>query len=82
LSADVDREITGEIETLLALGASPSLRQGDFAEFRRQAEAALTLRARAATSGSSIAACSCLSPAGVPFGTILKREVHHTSLPL
>jgi PAS domain S-box-containing protein len=44
LSADVDREIIGEIETLLALGASPSLRQGNFAEFQRQAEAALTLR--------------------------------------
>jgi PAS domain S-box-containing protein len=44
LSADVDREITGEIETLLALSASPSLRQGDFAEFQRQAEAALAWR--------------------------------------
>ncbi len=44
LSSDVDREITGEIETLLGLAGSPSLRQGDFAEFRRQAEAALTLR--------------------------------------
>jgi hypothetical protein len=36
LSADVDREIIGEIETLLALSASPSLRQGDFTEFRRR----------------------------------------------
>jgi two-component sensor histidine kinase len=44
LSADVDREIIGEIETLQALAASPSLRQGDFAEFQRQAEAALALR--------------------------------------
>ncbi len=44
LSADVDREVTGEIETLLALAASPSLRQGDFAEFQRQAEAPLTFR--------------------------------------
>jgi PAS domain S-box-containing protein len=44
LSSDVDREIVGEIETLLGLAASPSLRQGDFAEFQRQAEAALALR--------------------------------------
>jgi len=36
LSADVDREITGEIKRLQALAASPSLRQGDFAEFQRQ----------------------------------------------
>jgi hypothetical protein len=41
LSADVDREIIGEIETLLALGASPSLRRGDFSEFHRQPEAAV-----------------------------------------
>jgi PAS domain S-box-containing protein len=41
LSANVDREIVGEIERLQALAASPSLRQGDFAEFQRQAEAAL-----------------------------------------
>jgi PAS domain S-box-containing protein len=44
LSADVDREITGEIKRLQALAASPSLRQGDFAEFQRQAEASLALR--------------------------------------
>ncbi len=44
LSADVDREIVGEVETLLGLAGSPSLRQGDLAEFQRQAEAALTLR--------------------------------------
>ena len=43
LSAEVDREIIGEIERLQALGASPSLRQGDFAEFQRQAEASLAL---------------------------------------
>src|SRR6266566_245145 len=43
LSADVDREIIGEIERLQALAASLSLRQGDFAEFQRQAEAALGL---------------------------------------
>jgi PAS domain S-box-containing protein len=44
LAAEVDREIIGEIERLQALAASPSLRDGDFAEFRRQAEASLTLR--------------------------------------
>jgi PAS domain S-box-containing protein len=44
LSADVDREIVGEIETLQALAASPSLRRGDFAAFQQQAEAPLTLR--------------------------------------
>jgi PAS domain S-box-containing protein len=41
LSANVDREVIGEIERLQALAASLSLRQGDFAEFQRQAEAAL-----------------------------------------
>jgi PAS domain S-box-containing protein len=44
LSSDVDREITGEIERLQALAASASLRQGDFAEFQRQAEASLAWR--------------------------------------
>ncbi len=46
LSAGVDREIIGEIERLQALAASPSLRQGDFAEFQRQAEASLALLQR------------------------------------
>jgi PAS domain S-box-containing protein len=44
LSAEVDREIIGEIGRLEALAASPSLRQGDFAAFQRQAEASLALR--------------------------------------
>jgi PAS domain S-box-containing protein len=44
LSAEVDREIIGEIERLQALAASPSLRQGDFAAFQRQAEASLAMR--------------------------------------
>jgi hypothetical protein len=43
LSAGVDRQIIGEIERLQALAASPSLRQGDFDEFQRQAEASLAL---------------------------------------
>jgi PAS domain S-box-containing protein len=46
LSAGVDREIVGEIERLEALAASPSLRQGDFAEFQRQAEASLAFQRR------------------------------------
>jgi PAS domain S-box-containing protein len=46
LSAGVDREIIGEIERLQALAASPSLRQGDFAEFQRQAEASLAMQQR------------------------------------
>src|SRR5258708_39486869 len=46
LSAGVDRNIIGEIEKLQALAASPSLRQGDLAEFQRQAEASLGLRPR------------------------------------
>jgi two-component sensor histidine kinase/PAS domain-containing protein len=46
LSANVDREIIGHMERLQALAASPSLRHGDFAEFRRQAEASLALRHR------------------------------------
>jgi PAS domain S-box-containing protein len=40
-SAEIDNEILGEIERLQALAASPSLREGDFAEFQRQAEASL-----------------------------------------
>jgi PAS domain S-box-containing protein len=44
LSASVDREIIGEMERVQALATSPSLRQGDYAEFRRQAEASLGLR--------------------------------------
>jgi PAS domain S-box-containing protein len=43
LSAGVDRQIIGEVERLQALAASPSLRQGDFAEFQHQAEASLAL---------------------------------------
>ena len=44
LSANVDREVIGEIEKLQALASSPSLRQGDLGEFQRQAEASITLR--------------------------------------
>jgi hypothetical protein len=44
LSANVDGEIIGEIERLQALAASPSLRQGDFADFQHQAVASLALR--------------------------------------
>jgi PAS domain S-box-containing protein len=72
LSADVDREVVGEIETLLALGASQSLRQGDFADFQRQAEAALTLR----QSGNIMLVdrnMQQLVNTGVPFGTTLDK---------
>jgi hypothetical protein len=41
LSAEVDHEISTDIERLQALATSPSLRRGDFAEFQRQAEAPL-----------------------------------------
>jgi PAS domain S-box-containing protein len=44
LSENVDSEIIGEIERLQALATSPSLRQGDFADFQHQAEASLALR--------------------------------------
>jgi PAS domain S-box-containing protein len=44
LSGTIDREIGGEIDRLHTLAASASLRQGDFAEFQRQAEASLAWR--------------------------------------
>ncbi len=44
LSAEVDHEISGEIDRLQSLAAAPSLRRGDFAAFRRQAEAIAALR--------------------------------------
>ncbi len=43
LSANIDREVIGEIDRLQALAASRSLRQRDFAEFQHQAEASLAL---------------------------------------
>jgi PAS domain S-box-containing protein len=43
LSADIDREVIGEIKRLQALAASPSLRHGDFAAFQSQAEASLSM---------------------------------------
>jgi PAS domain S-box-containing protein len=46
LSAGVDREIVSEIARLQALAASPSLHQGDFTEFQRQAEVSLALQQR------------------------------------
>jgi PAS domain S-box-containing protein len=72
LSSDVDREIVGEIETLLGLAGSPSLRQGDLAEFQRQAEAALTLR----HSGNIVLVdrnMQQLVNTGVTFGTSLPK---------
>jgi hypothetical protein len=67
LSANVDREIRGEIERLQALAASPSLRQGDFAEFQHQAQASLALR----RSGNIVLIdrnMQLLVHTGVPFG--------------
>jgi hypothetical protein len=72
LSAAVDREIIGEVERLQALAASPSLRQGDFAEFQGQAEASLTLR----QSGNIMLIdgdMRQLVNTSVPFGTPLEE---------
>jgi hypothetical protein len=44
LSAEVDHEISGDIDRLQALAAAPLLRRGDFAAFRRLAEATTALR--------------------------------------
>jgi two-component sensor histidine kinase/PAS domain-containing protein len=74
LSADVDREIIGEIETLEALAASPSLRHGDFAAFQRQAEAPLTLR----RSGNIVLFDRDIRQivnTSVPFGTPMPKGV-------
>ncbi len=72
LSAAVDREIIGETERLQALAASPSLRQGDFAEFQRQAEASLTLR----QSGNIMLIDSDMRQVvntSLPFGTPMQK---------
>jgi len=72
LSANVDNEIMGEIERLQALAASPSLRQGDFADFRHQAEASLALRRR----GNIVLIdrnMQLLVHTAVPFGKSLPR---------
>ena len=72
LSAEVDREIIGEIGRLEALAASPSLRQGDFASFQRQAEASLALR----QSGNIMLVdrdMRQLVNTWVPFGTPLEK---------
>jgi PAS domain S-box-containing protein len=74
LSADVDREIIGEIETLEALAASPSLLHGDFAAFQRQAEAPLTLR----QSGNIVLFDRDMRQiinTSVPFGTPMPKGV-------
>jgi PAS domain S-box-containing protein len=72
LSANVDREIIGEMERLQALAASPSLRHGDFAEFQRQAEASLAMR----QSGNIVLIdrnMQQLVNTAVPFGTPLPK---------
>jgi two-component system, sensor histidine kinase len=79
LSAGVDRQIIGEIERLQAVAASPSLRQGDFAEFQRQAEAALALL----QSGNIVLIdrnMQELINTWVPFGTRLGKAAISESL--
>jgi PAS domain S-box-containing protein len=74
MSAEVEHEIIGEIERLQALAASPSLREGDFAEFQRQAEASLAFR----QSGNMILVdrnMRQLVNTSVPFGTALPKTV-------
>jgi PAS domain S-box-containing protein len=83
LSAEVDREIIGEIERLQALAASPSLRQGDFAEFQHQAEASLALR----QSGNIMLIdreMQQLVNTWVPFGTPMEKAAvpEHTQMAL
>jgi PAS domain S-box-containing protein len=72
LSGEVDREIVSEIEKLQALAVSPSLRQGDFAAFQRQAEASLAFRR-----GGNIMLVDRnmqqLVNTWVPFGTPLEK---------
>ncbi len=79
LSATIDREIVGEIDRLQALAASASLRQSDFAEFQRQAEAALAWR----QSGSIVLIdrnMQELANTWVPFGTPLGKAAVAESL--
>jgi hypothetical protein len=74
LSAGVDREIISEIERLRALAASPSLQQGDFAEFQRQAEVSLALQQR----GNIVLIdrnMQQLVNTFVPFGKLLPKAV-------
>jgi PAS domain S-box-containing protein len=72
LSGEVDREIVNEIEKLEALAVSPSLRQGDFVAFQRQAEALLAFR-----QGGNIMlvgrSMQQLVNTWVPFGTPLEK---------
>jgi PAS domain S-box-containing protein len=79
LSANVDRQIIGEIERLQALAASASLRQGDFTEFQRQAEASLALL----QTGNIVLIernMQELVNTWVPFGTQLGRAAVSESL--
>jgi PAS domain S-box-containing protein len=79
LSAEIDREIVGEIERLQALGASASLREGDFAEFQRQAEASLAFR----QSGNIVLIdrnMQQLVNTWEPFGTPLPNAAHREAV--
>ena len=44
ISGDVDREIEGSVETLLALSTSSALQRGDFEAFHRQAKETMAFR--------------------------------------
>jgi PAS domain S-box-containing protein len=79
LSANVDREIVGEIKRLQALAASSSLHHGDFAEFQRQAAASLAL----SQSGNIRLIdrnMQQLVNTSVPFGTSLEKAVVQESV--
>jgi PAS domain S-box-containing protein len=76
LSAEVDYEITNEIERLQALATSPSLRRGNFAEFQRQAEAPLAL----GQNGNIMLLdrdMRQLVNTWVPFGTSMPKAIVH-----
>jgi hypothetical protein len=74
LSAQVDRDIIGEIGRLEALAASPALRQGDYAAFQRQAEAR-SRSTEAAISCLSIATCTSSSTPGCRSVPLWKRPL-------
>ena len=70
LSADVDRELIGEVETLRGLSLSPSFVSGDFVEVQRQLEAALAVRNRGAFILVNLTGQQLINTR-VPYGTKL-----------
>lgn len=69
VAADLDREIDGWIESLLALASSPSLLRGDLEQFHRQASEALRYRQLHALVRTSDG--QQIMNTRVPFGTVL-----------